>query len=45
MEASIARYRGFDYYARASGPQDYLALVVLNGRGAFIRSGSDFACR
>jgi AraC-like DNA-binding protein len=38
MEASIARYRGFDYYARASGPQDYLALVVLNGEGAFIRS-------
>ncbi|HEX3517301.1 MAG TPA: AraC family transcriptional regulator [Trebonia sp.] len=38
MEASIARYRGFDYYARASGPQDYLALVVLHGEGAFIHS-------
>ena len=38
LEASIARYRGFEYYARASGPEDHLALVVLNGEGAFIRS-------
>jgi AraC-like DNA-binding protein len=38
LEASIARYRGFEYYAQASGPEDYLVLVVLNGEGAFIRS-------
>jgi AraC-like DNA-binding protein len=38
LEASIAQYRGFEYYAQASGPEDYLALVVLSGEGAFIRS-------
>jgi AraC-like DNA-binding protein len=38
VEASIVRYRGFEYHARANGPEDYLALVVLNGEGAFIRS-------
>jgi AraC-like DNA-binding protein len=38
VEASIVRYRGFEYHAQASGPEDYLALVVLNGEGTFIRS-------
>lgn len=38
VEASVARYRGFEYCARASGPEDHLVLVVLNGEGAFIRS-------
>jgi AraC-like DNA-binding protein len=38
LEASIARYRGFDYSAQASGPEDYLVLVVLNGKGTFTRS-------
>src|SRR6201996_7366246 len=37
LEVSVARYRGFEYYAQASGPEDYLALVVLSGEGAFIR--------
>jgi AraC-like DNA-binding protein len=38
LEASIGRYRGFEYYAQASGPEDYLVLVVLNGDAVFVRS-------
>src|ERR1700744_3947583 len=38
LEVSVIRYRGFEYYAQASGPEDYLALVVLSGEGAVIRS-------
>jgi AraC-like DNA-binding protein len=37
LEVSVTRYRGFEYYGQASGPEDYLALVVLNGEGTFIR--------
>ena len=33
VEASVLRFRGFDYRARASPPEDYLALVVLHGTG------------
>ena len=39
LEAAVGRYRGFDYHAQASGPEDHLALVVLNGEGTFTRSG------
>ena len=38
LEAAVVRYRGFDYHAQASGPEDHLALVVLNGEGTFTRS-------
>jgi AraC-like DNA-binding protein len=38
LEASIGRYRGFEYYAQASGPEDYLVLVVLNGEAVFVRA-------
>ncbi|HEY3882614.1 MAG TPA: AraC family transcriptional regulator [Trebonia sp.] len=38
VEAGVARYRGFEYYAQCNGPEDYLVLVVLNGEGTFIRS-------
>jgi AraC-like DNA-binding protein len=38
LEASIGRYRGFEYYAQASGPEDYLAVVVLSGEAVFVRS-------
>ena len=38
LEAAVGRYRGFDYHAQASGPEDHLALVVLNGKGTFTRS-------
>src|ERR1700761_4456313 len=37
LEGAVARYRGFEYRAQASGPGDHLALVVLGGRGAFLR--------
>jgi hypothetical protein len=37
LEAAVGRYRGFDYHAQASGPEDHLALVVLNGEGTFTR--------
>ena len=33
VEASVLRFRGFDYRARVSPPEDYLALVVLHGTG------------
>src|ERR1700761_8847987 len=36
LEVSVARYRGFEYRAQASGPEDYLALVVLSGQATFI---------
>jgi hypothetical protein len=38
LEASIGRYLGFEYYAQASGPEDYLVVVVLNGEAVFVRS-------
>ena len=38
LEAMIGRYRGFEYYAQASGPEDYLVVVVLNGECVFVRS-------
>src|SRR6201992_3966163 len=38
VEASIARYRGFEYYGEARGPEDHLVLLVLNGEGTFTRS-------
>jgi AraC-like DNA-binding protein len=38
VEASIARYRGFEYYGEACGPEDHLVLLVLNGEGTFTRS-------
>src|SRR6202020_8857 len=37
LEVSVARYRGFEYYGQTSGPEDYLALVVLSGEAVFIR--------
>lgn len=38
LEALTGWYRGFEYYAQASGPEDYLAVVVLNGEAVFSRS-------
>jgi AraC-like DNA-binding protein len=38
LEAMIGRYRGFEYYAQASGPEDYLVIVVLSGEAVFVRS-------
>ena len=33
LEAAVVRYRGFDYHARVSPPDDFLALVTLTGTG------------
>jgi AraC-like DNA-binding protein len=33
LEASILRFRGFDYRAQSSPPDDFLAAVVLHGAG------------
>jgi len=34
LEASVLRFRGFDYRAQASPPDDFIALVVLHGNGS-----------
>jgi AraC-like DNA-binding protein len=33
LEAAVLRYRGFDYHAEVSPPDDLLALVTLTGTG------------
>ena len=33
LEAAVLNYRGFDYHALVSPPDDFLALVTLNGTG------------
>jgi AraC-like DNA-binding protein len=33
LHAGVIRYRGFDYYAWAEAPEEFLAAVVLNGSG------------
>src|SRR3954449_8487391 len=33
LEAAVVRNRGFDYHARVSPPDDFLALVTLTGTG------------
>jgi hypothetical protein len=33
LEASVVRYKGFDYYARVSPPDDFFGLVTLSGTG------------
>jgi AraC-like DNA-binding protein len=33
LEAAVVRYKGFDYYARVSPPDDFFGLVTLSGTG------------
>jgi AraC-like DNA-binding protein len=33
LEAAVVRYKGFDYRARVSPPDDFLGLVTLSGTG------------
>jgi AraC-like DNA-binding protein len=33
LEASVVRYKGFDYYAHVSPPDDFFGLVALSGTG------------
>ena len=33
LEAAVVRYKGFDYYAQVSPPDDFLALLTLSGSG------------
>jgi AraC-like DNA-binding protein len=33
LEAAVVRYKGFDYHAQVSPPDDFLALVTLSGSG------------
>jgi AraC-like DNA-binding protein len=36
VEAAVLRFRGFDYRARSSPPDDFLATVVLHGAGTLV---------
>ncbi len=33
LEAAVVRYRGFDYHAQVTPPDDFFALVTLSGTG------------
>ena len=39
LEAAVLHYRGFDYHARVSPPDDFLALVTLAGTGTLTAGG------